>query len=133
MDFVIDTTFLINRWRQGRKGDEHRFIEAHPDSEIVMPWVVKAEFLRGAVLAGHPEEIISGFLDRYRVLWPDDRTLKLYASIFALLARSNRMIGPHDLWIAAAVLQIERPLLTRNTEEFARVPGILLERYKEGT
>ncbi len=41
----------------------------------------------------------------------------------------NRGPGPHDLWIAATALQLDIPLVTRNTAQFARSEGIRLEGY----
>lgn len=129
MDYLSDTSFLIGRWRNGPAGPEQRFIDAHPDAAIVLPWLAKAEFLRGAVLAGHPAETVAGFLERYRVLWPSERTLQLYAATWATLARQRQMVGVHDLWIAASALEHQLPLLTRNAAEFRRIPGIEVVDY----
>ena len=129
MDFLIDTNFLIGRWRNGRAAVEQVFIDLHPDAAIGVPWIVKAEFLRGAELAGHPVNEVASFLGRYRVIWPDEETLCIYARIYAELFRSNQMIGPHDLWIAASVLRANIPLITRNAAEFRRVPNLRVEDY----
>ncbi len=129
MDFLIDTNFLIGRWRTGRKGAEQAFIDLHPEAVIGLPWIVKAEFLRGAELAGHLKEEVSSFLDRYRVVWPNEETLHIYARTYAELLRVNQMIGPHDLWIAASTLQTNVPLLTGNASEFRRVPNLDVEDY----
>ena len=48
---------------------------------------------------------------------------------FARLRAANTLPGPHGLWIAAAALQLEIPLVTRNTAQFARIEGIQLESY----
>ena len=61
--------------------------------------------------------------------WPDNTTLDLYALQFARLRAANSLPGPHDLWIAAAALQFDIPLVTRNTGQFARIEGIQLEGY----
>ena len=129
MDFLVDTTFLIHRWREGTASAEQRFIESHRDSAVGMPWIVKGEFLRGAVLAGHAAAEVAEFLGRYRVVWPDEETLVIYAKTYADLARSKQMIGPNDLWIAASALRSGLPLLTRNVREFRRVPGLKVEDY----
>jgi predicted nucleic acid-binding protein len=129
LDYLTDTTFLIGRWRSGATGPEQRFINEHLDAAIAMPWLVKAEFLRGAVLAGHPAEEGSRFLERYRVLWPTERTLQIYADTWATLARNRQMIGVHDLWISACALESSLPLLTRNTTEFARIPNLIVVDY----
>ena len=129
MEYLVDTTFLIHRWREGAAGPEQRFIDSHRDSEVGIPWVVKGEFLRGAVLAGHPPAEVREFLDRYRVAWPDDETLSVYAAAYAALFRSRQLIGPHDIWIAACALRVGLPLLTRNVHEFRRVVGLEIHDY----
>ncbi len=129
MDYLSDTTFLIGRWRERAASPEQRFIDRHPDAALALPWVVKAEFLRGAVLAGHSAEVITPFLDRYRVVWPTEATLQRYAETWAVLARNRQMVGVHDLWIAVCALEHDLPLLTRNVAEFARVPKLRVVNY----
>ncbi len=131
MDYLSDTSFLIGRWRNRAAGPEQRFIEAHPDAAIVIPWLVKGEFLRGAVLAGHSADMVAGFLERYRVLWPTERTLQLYAETWTALARNHQMIGVHDLWIAVSALEHDLPVLTRNATEFNRVPNLKVVDYTQ--
>lgn len=89
----------------------------------------QGRFLRGAELTGYPVNEVASFLGRYRVIWPDEETLCIYARIYAELFRSNQIIGPHDLWIAASVLRANIPLITRNAAEFRRVPNLRVENY----
>lgn len=127
--YLADTNFLIHLWRDARSPERLRDLAPFLDSEIRLAWVVKAEFLRGAVVAGQDYARISDFLDRHKTLWPDEATLALYAQIYAQLRRQNQLIGPHDLWIAASARQHGLPLLTRNAAEFERIPGLDVARY----
>jgi predicted nucleic acid-binding protein len=131
MDYLIDTSFLIRRWRGREASAEQRFIDQNPEAVIGLPWVVKAEFLRGAVLAGHDLAMVREFLDRYPVAWLDEQVIDLYARTYVELALGNRMIGPHDLWIAATGLRLRLPLLTANVREFKRVPNLAVVDYRE--
>lgn len=131
LDYLSDTTFLIGRWRNRAAGPEQRFIEAHPDAAIAMPWLVKGEFLRGAVLAGHSTEVIARFLERYRVIWPTERTLQVYAETWATLVRKRQMVGVHNLWVAASALEHDLPLLTSNQAEFTRIPNLKVVDYTQ--
>ncbi len=124
MDLLLDTSFLIGRWRHGATGPEQRFITAHAGAECGLPWIVKAEFLRGAVHAGHAAARVRGFLEHFPVLWPDEDTLTVYATVWSRMAQARLTIGPHDLWIAACALRHGLPLVSDNTAEFARVPGL---------
>jgi predicted nucleic acid-binding protein len=129
MDYLIDTDFLIGRWRSST-GAEQAFIEKHPDATIGLPWVVKAEFLRGVVLADHELPEIAAFLEHFPVVWPDEETIQIYARTYSILYRNNQMIGPHDLWIASSALRLALPLLTGNTSEFHRVADLMVQDYR---
>ena len=124
MDYIGDTSFLIGLWRRRAEGPERRFIDRHADAVLVLPWIAKAEFLRGAVLARHDPGTVTRFLSDYPVAWPSDLTLEIYARTWAALAGSRQMIGVHDLWIAASALEHRLPVLTGNAPEFRRVPDL---------
>ena len=128
---MIDTTFLIRLWRERQRSAEYRFVARHPDDSVYMPWVVKGEFLRGAFLAGHVEEEVGAFLDRYPTIWVAEETLLHYARLYADLVRSKQSVGANDLWIAAAAIERDLPLLTRNASEFRRVAGLKVVDYTQ--
>lgn len=126
---LLDTNFLVSRWRDGRGSAAGAWLEANRELQVGLPWIVKAEFLRGAVVAGHGTADVETFLARYPTAWPDDRTLTLYAELYARQRRANALPGPNDLWIAAAALQLGVPLVTHNTAHFAKIEGLRLESY----
>lgn len=41
----------------------------------------------------------------------------------------GRIIGPHDLWLAATCLAHGLTMVTANIREFARVPGLDVESW----
>jgi predicted nucleic acid-binding protein len=130
MDYLTDTTFLIDLWRErGRPGSALRFVEAHERAVVGVPWVVKGEFLRGAFLAGHVKDSVHAFLDSFLVVWPTEETLRRYAALYGDLRRTNGLIGPNDLWLAACATERVLPLLTRNVSEFSRVGGLTVVDY----
>jgi tRNA(fMet)-specific endonuclease VapC len=129
VDYLIDTVFLIRLWRDRQHSAEHRFITGHPDDSVAMPWVVKGEFLRGALLAAHDADVVRAFLDRYPTLWVSDVTLLQYARTYAALVRAKQTIGANDLWIAASALEHGLPLLTRNAAEFRRITDLTVVDY----
>ena len=128
-DYLADATFLIDLWREREGGGPASlFAAAHTEAIVALPWISKAEFLRGAFVAqqGHSGEI---FLRNFQTVWPSEATLRLYAEIYGDLRGANKMIGPHDLWIAASARELGVPLLTRNGQEFRRVKGIEVVNY----
>jgi predicted nucleic acid-binding protein len=116
VDRLLDTNFLISRWREGRNSPAAKWLRDNAD-------------LAGAAVAGHQPGAVRAFLDRFPAIWPDNTTLDIYATQFARLRAANTLPGPHDLWIAATALQFGIPLVTRNTAQFARIEGIRLESY----
>jgi tRNA(fMet)-specific endonuclease VapC len=129
VDRLLDANFLISRWRQGERSAAATWLNTNGDLVLGISWIVKAEFLRGAEIAGHDREGIKDFLTRFPTVWPVDETLEIYASLYTALKKRNELIGPHDLWIAACALQKAVPLVSRNKTEFERVPGLALESY----
>jgi tRNA(fMet)-specific endonuclease VapC len=129
VDRVLDTNFLIARWREGEGGPASVWLKANANLILGIPWIVKAEFLRGAEIAGHDRQATRDFLKRFPTLWPDEETLEIYASLYSALKKRNELIGPNDLWIAASALQNSVPLVSKNKIEFQRVPGLSLENY----
>ena len=49
------------------------------------------------------------------------------------LARQGRLIGPHDMIVAATALHHRMALLTANRREFSRVPGLDVIPYRGGS
>ena len=60
----------------------------------------------------------------------DDAAASVYAIIRAHLESAGTPIGPYDLQIAAIALANGLTLVTHNTREFSRVPGLLLEDWE---
>lgn len=53
-----------------------------------------------------------------------------FGEIRALLARQGTPIGPYDLQISAVALAHGMTLVTHNTGEFSRIPGLALEDWQ---
>jgi len=125
VDFVADTGFLIDLWRESRQpGAATRFAQENAHKQVGICWVVEGEFLSGSELANHDTEVVSTFLGHYPVIHSNNAIVRRKGELFANLRRQNRLIGPNDLWIAAAVLSLGLPLLTRNASGFERVPEL---------
>ncbi|MBN1670487.1 MAG: type II toxin-antitoxin system VapC family toxin [Kiritimatiellae bacterium] len=130
MDYLADTGFLIDLWRErDREGPATRFARANASRQVAISWTVAGEFLSGALCASHDAELVSAFLARYAVVHSCDGIVARYAHLFAHLRKKNDLLGPNDLWIAAAALAVGLPLLSRNKREFSRVPDLEVVDY----
>jgi predicted nucleic acid-binding protein len=130
MDLLADTVFLIDLWREARSpGPATAFAREHADRQVGICWVVAGEFLGGAVSAKQDPDLLTAFLSRYPIVYSSPGIIQTYADIYARLWKSNQLIGPNDLWIAATSQALGIPLLTRNTDEFNRVADLNIVDY----
>jgi len=94
---------------------------------------VKAELRYGAEKSTRREltlQKLEVFFARFCSLPFDDAAAQAYGTVRAELARRGRPIGPNDTLIAAIALAHDLVLVTHNTEEFRRVPGLTLEDWQ---
>jgi tRNA(fMet)-specific endonuclease VapC len=55
--------------------------------------------------------------------------ISIYADLRAQLELAGTPIGTHDLWIAAQAVDESATLVSANTHEFERVPGLKLQNW----
>lgn len=87
----------------------------------------------GAMRSRDPDAALSAqqsFLRRFISFAFDDECAAAYAEIRAALATMGKPIGPNDLLIASIAIANELALVTRNVEEFGRVPGLMIEDWE---
>ena len=129
MNYYLDTDICvfalkgqfpaIKKWLQG-------FVPDH----IKIPSVVKSELLLGALKSTRPKEtfhLVERFLGPYEIISFDGQAAVAYARIRHELETMGKSIGPNDLIIAATVVANQGTLVTHNSKEFNRVPGLLTE------
>lgn len=99
-----------------------------------VPSVVEAELLLGAEKSTRVEEnrlLVEQFLLPFEIVSFDSGSAREYATIRAQLESKGQLIGPNDMLIAATARSRNATLVTRNTREFKRVPGLKLEEWAE--
>lgn len=126
----VDTCFLIDLEREQRRkidGAAGAFLRNHLATEFRLSAVAFGEFAAGFDRTDHPrlEVIRIG----YEIVGTDEATTLVYASLYRHLQESKCLIGANDLWIAASAMRNGASLVTRNVEEFSRVPGLRVVAY----
>ena len=114
---------LIARWKATKAGD------------VVLCSIVVYELRQAREGSSDPAREhakLDVFLSPFRSLPFDDLSARRCAQIRRILERIGRVIGPHDLQIAAIALEHALTLITHNSEEFGRVPGLKLEDWEQG-
>lgn len=131
---LLDTNACITWMRGGNTRFEHlAMVRPLEMGGVSLCSVVRAELLFGAYRSARREENLKrthSFLDGFRSFPFDDESALRHALIRSELAARGQLIGPNDLLIAATALAHGATLVTHNTAEFSRVPGLLLEDWE---
>ena len=136
MGVLIDASILIEAER-GRLDLAARVTD-RPDEEAFVSVITASELLHGVHRAAHADQrarraaFVEGLLQRLPVLDVDLATARAHARTWSDLAAAGERIGPHDLWLAATCIAHGLTLITANGREFARVPGLRLESWRDG-
>ena len=94
--------------------------------------VVRAELMFGARKSRRVEENLRGFrrlLEPFISLPFDDLAAEHYGMVRAGIEQAGTPIGANDLLIASIALANDCLLVTRNSREFERVPGLRVESW----
>lgn len=134
MTYLLDTNACIG-WLRGSQPNLIARIEQATSTEIVLCSVVIGELLFGVERASPGHQTNTRFrveqLRHQFVSLPfDDAAAEVYGNIRAVLATQGTPIGPNDLLIAAIALANKLILVTHNTAEFSRVPGLRWEDWQ---
>jgi len=128
----LDTNAVIAAIN-GRKPDVRRRLEAAiaAGAPIGVPTIVLFEMRYGIAKSGRPREnaaMLAAFLTLDVILWPfEPGDAEEAGNIRLELERVGTPIGPYDVLIAAQARRRGALLVTANTAEFTRVPGLRTE------
>ena len=131
MTWLLDTSVCIPLINRTDERAAERLLSLPPGA-VRLCSVVKAELQFGAHNSTRVAENLQRveiFCRAFESLPFDDTAAERYGLIRAQLRREGRPIGANDLMIASIALSGGLTLATRNTEEFARVPGLDVERW----
>lgn len=126
--WMLDTNTLSDLIRSPRGPVIQRLGSIEP-AAICTSIVVACELRFGArrkssdTLTQRVEQLLASLT----VLPLDERADQHYADIRTALERAGTPIGNHDLFIAAHARSRDMTLVTHNTREFERVPGLRVE------
>lgn len=132
MKYLLDTNVCINYMRGKNTLLLQRF-GAYSPVDIALCAVVMAELRYGAEASGRVQSEhakIDAFAAPYISLAFDDAAARVFGEIRHALMSTGKAIGPFDTMIAAIALANNLVLVTHNTNEFSRVPGLTLEDWE---
>ena len=133
MGVLIDASVLIEHER-GRVNLE-RHLAGREREEFFLSVITASELLHGVHRAADPNvrarrsAFVEAVLERFPLLSVDLAVARAHAPLWAGLMAEGRLIGPHDLWLAATCLAHGLTMVTANVREFTRVPGLVVESW----
>ena len=128
MRYMLDTNVAIHTIRYRPSEVRAKFIAQQ--GHMGISTVTLMELVYGAEKSAKPDRNmrdIEAFASRLELLSYDREAALHTGRIRAELARAGTPIGPYDQMIAGHARSRGLIVVTANTEEFKRVPGILVE------
>jgi len=131
--YLLDTNVLIQVLRAKEPRHILERIEQHAEDEIVVCAVVRMELIAGALRSDRADQnllLVEELLGDFDSLPLDDAAADQAGRVRAVLESAGKSIGPNDLLIAGIALSNNLTLVTHNTAEFSRIPGLNIEDWE---
>ncbi|MBP7998791.1 MAG: type II toxin-antitoxin system VapC family toxin [Chloroflexi bacterium] len=133
MKYLLDTNICIYVIKQKPAHVLNRFTVERPDS-IGISTITVAELQYGVSKSQRPQQnqaALEKFLAPLLVVNFDDAAARLAGSLKASLEKQGTPIGVYDFLIGAHAVALDTILVTNNSREFQRIPGLRLENWVE--
>jgi len=133
-DYMLDTdicSYIMKRSSQ----ELLKRLQQVRVSQVCISVITKSELLFGVEMSPRRQQdeiALKAFLPYVDVLDFPDEAAPHYANIRAYLKTRGTMIGANDLFIAAHARSLGITLVTNNTQEFSRVPDMVLQNWTVG-
>lgn len=127
MTHLIDTNACIAIMRGHPQAC--RQMQTFSPSDLGISTITLCELLAGVERCQNPERErtkVAHLIEPLHLIPFDADSAAKSAHIRWLLERQGNFIGPYDLQLAGQALAIDVTLVTHNTKEFQRVPGLRL-------
>jgi len=131
MKLSLDTNILVAILR-GKEPELHQRFLSNPPMNYAVSEIVRAELMHGVEMSHQPvanREKVEALLEPLERVPFAGRASDVYGEIKAILQRKGMGIGSNDLLIAASAVSEGHRVITRNTKEFSRVPGLEWEEW----
>lgn len=131
--YLLDTNICIYIAKGQPLAVRHRF-ENHTLQELAMSTITVGELRFGAEKSQARERALATIDQLVQMIQPCALPMSAaehYGHVRASLQLQGLPIGNSDLWLAAHALAEGWTLVTNNTREFCRVPGLRFENWVE--
>jgi tRNA(fMet)-specific endonuclease VapC len=132
MTYLLDTNVWATFLRSSHSPVVPR-LRAKQRADVCLCSVVVAELYYGCLRSANPagnRRTVDALIRPHQSLPFDDVAAEQFAAIRRHLETLGTTIGPCDLQIAAIALANGCTLVTNNTREFSRLPGLMFEDWQ---
>ena len=132
MGVIFDTSEIITLERNRQEIEE--IIRGREDEPFRISVVTVAELLHGVERADTEVRKMNrqAFVEKVMEFFPtfpfDMAVARIYARIWASLAKRNLLVGAHDLIIAATAISLNYTVITSNIRDYGKIEGLKVER-----
>ena len=129
MKYLLDTNICIFIIKQKSNKVLHRLASCQP-GEIAVSSITAAELYYGVEKSNAQEKnklALNSFLIPLEIIDFNDQAALVYGTMRAALEKKGVPIGLLDNLIAAQAIANSLTLITNNSKEFRRVPGLSIE------
>jgi predicted nucleic acid-binding protein len=130
---ILDSTFLIDLIRSQNSAKHKKAVDfldeiiADGETTLHTTFINVYELYKGAYRTNDVKESIRKieiYLQLINILQHTDDYYDIYGEISANLERKGTPIGKFDEMVAAIAIHNGAKILTNNTKDFARIPGL---------
>ncbi len=130
MRYMLDTNICIYAIKH-RPPEVLVALRVHAAAGLGVSSISVAELAFGVAKSGSTRNLqaLAQFLEPLEIADFDRAAAKIYGPLRARLEAAGTPIGPLDTQIAAHALALGVTLVSNNSREFARIPGLLLDNW----
>lgn len=131
MGVIFDSSEIISLERN--RAQVETLIAGREDEPFGISVVTVAELLHGVERADTEsrrlkrQSFVEKVLESFPIFPFDTTVARIYARIWASLAKKGVTVGAHDLIIAATAISLDYSLITANRRDFEKIEGLRLE------
>jgi tRNA(fMet)-specific endonuclease VapC len=134
MGLIFDTSVLVAVERVS--SDIEKYIKGRESEPFGISVITASELLHGVHRADSEsrrlkrETFVEMLLDSFTIYPFDLRSARIYARIWASLAKKGATVGAHDLIIASTAISLGFSVLTCNLRDYEKIKGLEIEQFR---
>lgn len=132
MGVIFDSSEIIALERNREQAET--IIKGREDEPFGISVVTVAELLHGAERADTEtrklkrQAFVEKIIESFPIFPFDTYVARIYARIWASLAKKGLIVGAHDMIIAATAISLDFTVITSNLRDFEKIEGLRFEK-----